>query len=211
MKEFIAFINSDEVLAIHPIIRAMMAHFYIVSIHPFGNGNGRTSRAIESFLFYCYGYSVHGFHSLNNYYYKNYTEYFSMLDKTRLKYQGCLQEFIEFGLKGFLSELEPIKKSVILFTQKKGYQNLVKEYFDYGDITSRQYGLIEYFMTCGQVVKESYILDKNDPMILAFYERVKSKKTIQRDLDKLKELKLIVIGKDKEIIVNYALMKQFTN
>lgn len=211
MKEFINFINSNEVLSLHPMIRAMLAHFYIVSIHPFGNGNGRTSRAVESFLFYCNSYSVHGFHSLNNYYYKNYPEYFSILDKSRFKYHGCLQEFIKFGLIGYLSELESIKNRVIQFTQKKGYQNLVKEYYDYDLITTRQYGLIQFFTTCGKRIKETYILDKNDPMLEAFYDKVKSKKTIQRDLDKLKELELILTNNDKEILVNYSLMKKFTN
>ena len=211
MKEFIKFINSEYALNLHPMIRAMLAHFYLVSIHPFGNGNGRTSRAIESFLFYYYGYSVHGFHSLNNYYYKNYAEYFSILDHSRFKYSGCLQEFIKFGLKGYLSELQPIKDSVILFTQKKGYQNYVKELYEYGRITARQYGLIEYFMTSGKVLKESFILEKNEPILEAFYQKIKSKKTIQRDLDRLKEEELITINTDKEIYINYNLMEQFTN
>ena len=33
-----------------PAVRAIAAHFYVISIHPFGDGNGRTSRAVESFL-----------------------------------------------------------------------------------------------------------------------------------------------------------------
>ncbi len=210
MREFISFINSDSIKQLHPIIRGMLCHFYIVSIHPFGNGNGRTSRAIESFLFYWGGYSVHGFHSLNNYYYKNYLEYFSILDQSRFKYKGCLQEFIKFGLNGYLAELQPIKNSVILFTRKKGYENYVKELYSNNILTARQYGLIEYFMSSPFPLRETTIFEKDAPILEAFYDKIKSKKTIQRDLDRLKEQRLIVINSNKQIEVNYDLMDEFT-
>ena len=52
MRQFISWFNQGESTSWAPIIRAIIAHFYIVSIHPFGEGNGRTSRAAESFLLY---------------------------------------------------------------------------------------------------------------------------------------------------------------
>lgn len=57
VNSLIDFINSDEDF-VHPIIKASMLHFMIGYIHPFGDGNGRTARA----LFYWYlikkGYSL---------------------------------------------------------------------------------------------------------------------------------------------------------
>ena len=57
MKRLIFFINDDETF-VHPIIKASILHFLIGYIHPFGDGNGRTARA----LFYWYlikkGYSL---------------------------------------------------------------------------------------------------------------------------------------------------------
>lgn len=210
MKEFITFINSEEILKLHPMIRAMLAHFYIVSIHPFGNGNGRTSRAVESFLFYCSNYSVHGFHSLNNYYYKNYLEYFNILHNSRFKYKGCLQEFIKFGLKGYLSELEDIKDKVIIFTQIQGYQQLIKELYENNDLTARQYGLIGYFIARKNSIKEIEVIEKIDPVMHMVYQKVKNKNTIQKDLNKLKELDLIQVTSKGDIKVNYKIMKRFT-
>lgn len=45
----ITFINNEDDF-IHPIIKASMLHFMVGYIHPFGDGNGRTARA----LFYWY-------------------------------------------------------------------------------------------------------------------------------------------------------------
>ena len=62
IKEFISqicdFINKDDDLFIHPIIKAIILHFLVSFLHPFVDGNGRTARA----LFYWYmlkqGYSL---------------------------------------------------------------------------------------------------------------------------------------------------------
>lgn len=44
MDDLFTFIESDTP-AIHPIIKACIIHFYLVYIHPFFDGNGRTARA----------------------------------------------------------------------------------------------------------------------------------------------------------------------
>ncbi|SMB87535.1 Fic family protein [Pasteurella testudinis DSM 23072] len=50
MNDFCHFANSDhsgeESLFIHPVIKAIILHFLIGYIHPFGDGNGRTARAL---------------------------------------------------------------------------------------------------------------------------------------------------------------------
>ena len=52
MTEFVEWFDSGVAASWDPVVRAIVAHFYVVSIHPFGDGNGRTSRAVESFLLY---------------------------------------------------------------------------------------------------------------------------------------------------------------
>ncbi|TCP95323.1 Fic family protein [Cricetibacter osteomyelitidis] len=38
--------NGEQVLFIHPVIKAIILHFLMGYIHPFGDGNGRTARAL---------------------------------------------------------------------------------------------------------------------------------------------------------------------
>ena len=44
MKRFLAWFNASEEL--DPILKAALAHFWFVTLHPFDDGNGRTGRAI---------------------------------------------------------------------------------------------------------------------------------------------------------------------
>lgn len=50
MQQFEWWLNEGGVRQWDPVIRAIAAHFVLVSIHPFGDGNGRVSRAVESYL-----------------------------------------------------------------------------------------------------------------------------------------------------------------
>ncbi len=205
MREFFKFINSEEVKKLNPLIRAVMAHFYFVSIHPFGNGNGRTARALEAYLFYYGGFNVHGFYSLNNYYYKNYPEYFKALDRARFKYKGCLQEFVKFALKGYLLELKEITERVKIFTLDKQYESYANELLNDNIITARQNSLLRYIKILnGEFTKQQVL---KNPIIQGFYSE--NCDEIEKDLEVLFREKLIKFEKGF-IIINLEIMSQFT-
>jgi len=52
MIKLIEFANDENITTgfIHPVIKAILLHFWIGYLHPFCDGNGRTARA----LFYWY-------------------------------------------------------------------------------------------------------------------------------------------------------------
>lgn len=50
MDEFILWLNSDEALSLHPVEYAAIAHYKLVVIHPFYDGNGRTSRLLMNLI-----------------------------------------------------------------------------------------------------------------------------------------------------------------
>ena len=109
MQEFVRWFNDGPPQDWDPIIRAVVAHFYIVSILPFGDGNGRTSRGVESFILYRAGVNVRGFYSLANHYYQHRDEYVRLLDHVRFETEGDLTPFILFALRGLLSELQAVR------------------------------------------------------------------------------------------------------
>ena len=113
MDEFVSWINSGPRRNWDCVVRAVVSHFFLVSIHPFGDGNGRTSRALESFVLYKGGVNVRGFYSLANFYYRNRTEYVRMLDFTRFQSNGDLTPFVLFALKGLREELDLVRGEVI--------------------------------------------------------------------------------------------------
>lgn len=46
MEELVQWLNSDEALQLHPVEYAALAHYKLVYVHPFVDGNGRTSRLL---------------------------------------------------------------------------------------------------------------------------------------------------------------------
>ncbi|XP_065557744.1 protein adenylyltransferase FICD-like [Artemia franciscana] len=50
MEKFYKWLNSDDARKLHPIKYAAMAHFKLVSIHPFVDGNGRVSRLLMNLI-----------------------------------------------------------------------------------------------------------------------------------------------------------------
>lgn len=52
MQRFCKTIGSEEFLKLHPMIQAAYAHYILVYIHPFADGNGRVARALASVFTY---------------------------------------------------------------------------------------------------------------------------------------------------------------
>lgn len=53
MRALVKFIQESE---LHPLLKACIAHFYLVYVHPFGDGNGRTARALSYMMLLQAGY-----------------------------------------------------------------------------------------------------------------------------------------------------------
>ena len=50
MDDFVLWLNSEDTLGLHPIEFAALAHYKLVVIHPFYDGNGRTSRLLMNLI-----------------------------------------------------------------------------------------------------------------------------------------------------------------
>lgn len=49
---------TGEALTLHPVVRAAQAHERLVTIHPFIDGNGRTSRLVMNLILIANGYAI---------------------------------------------------------------------------------------------------------------------------------------------------------
>jgi len=56
MQEIVGWLNSVGVMHLHPVERAALAHFRLVHIHPFVDGNGRTARLLMNLILMRGGY-----------------------------------------------------------------------------------------------------------------------------------------------------------
>lgn len=63
MRALVRFIRESE---LHPLLKACIAHFYLVYVHPFGDGNGRTARALSYMMLLQAGYDFFRYVSVSN-------------------------------------------------------------------------------------------------------------------------------------------------
>ncbi|KAL0112398.1 hypothetical protein PUN28_012031 [Cardiocondyla obscurior] len=56
MEQFILWLNSEQAIRMHPVRYAALAHYKLVHIHPFTDGNGRTSRLLMNMILMQAGY-----------------------------------------------------------------------------------------------------------------------------------------------------------
>ena len=153
MEEFIAFLNSNRFRNSHPVTRALLAHFFLVTIHPFGDGNGRVSRLLEAGILFQGEYNVHGFYGLSNYFYKNETRYKSLLQECRQAQPFDVSPFIKFGVEGFISELSGINNFIKSKLNRVVYRQMLLENREkrLGPrrrvVNAREYDLLTFLLT----------------------------------------------------------------
>ncbi len=92
--------NEDWVAA-SALIQAIAAHVYLVWIHPYGNGNGRTARLLEYYLLMRAGLPAPACHLLSDHYNRTREEYYRLLTKSSAKHPYNISEFILYALQGF--------------------------------------------------------------------------------------------------------------
>lgn len=76
LDELVGYIDrSDD----HPLIKAAIIHYQLVTIHPFEDGNGRTARILSSYYLSLQGYGFKNVGSLEEYMSYDMDEYYSSI------------------------------------------------------------------------------------------------------------------------------------
>jgi len=190
-------------------IRAIAAHFYLVSIHPFGDGNGRTARGLESFLLYRGGINARGFYSLANYYYQNRIEYEAMLDEVRFRTNGDITPFIKFALRGLVAEQEAVYQEILAQVIVITFRDFAREtLITDGKLGTKPGERMFHFLLqlAGNSVSVTQLRKGGHPLS-ELYHGVTAK-TISRDLNYLQSKELITIDKGT-IRANIEVMGRF--
>jgi Fic family protein len=195
MKEYIEWINAVDVVSLGPLVKGGLAHYYLGLIHPFGNGNGRTARAIEALILKCAGYKYIP-EMLSNYYQKNIDEYFISFSSSERdkKYDNTC--FIEFVAKGLVESVKELRDKIywaIRLLSLRDYFNFLRKS---KTISQRQYNLINIMLNSPAnkfSLKDLFEVE----LFQAIYKGV-SERTARRDVDKLLKQALIIKIKDTD-------------
>ncbi|WP_419162650.1 Fic family protein [Candidatus Palauibacter sp.] len=212
LDDFVACVNSLRVRDEHPVVRALLAHFFLVTIHPFGDGNGRVSRLIEAAILFEGGYNVHGFYGLSNYFYRNRDLYKRRLQECRREQPFDVTPFVEFGLRGFDAELKGINSFIKSRLNRLVYRSMLTRARDtrVGKrrrlINDREHGLLVFLLEETEPrdpFSESpssrvFLRDLTDSPFVRTVYRTVTPRTFVRELTRLAELGFIVFERDPE-------------
>lgn len=191
------------------IIQAIVSHVYIAWIHPFGDGNGRTARLLEFYLLLRAGVPDIAAHILSNFYNSTRSEYYRKLDETS-KNDGDLTHFINYALQGFKDGLQEVFKIVSQNQIELAWKNYVNEIFKTSNysgksnpVNNRRLALI-----LSMDIESEYALEEisetNDILQLQYLR--KSKRTLQRDIEALLDMKLVVKTQDEKYKTNVQIL-----
>jgi len=115
MKELIKFINTNK-NKIDPLILSGVFHKQMVIVHPFMDGNGRTTRLATKILLAGMGLNTFNLFSFENYYNNNVTKYFEMVGVKGNYYDISKNidfiSWLEYFTDGIIDELLRVEKQL---------------------------------------------------------------------------------------------------
>jgi Fic family protein len=190
-------LNLPEAIELHPILRAGVTHYILVSIHPFVEGNGRTVRAFSSLVLMREGYDIKRFFALEEHFDQDLASYydaFSKVDKqSRNIAERDLTSWLEYFCQVVSIELSKIKERVRKLSIDTKLKGKLGEQIA---LSERQMKLVEYLSENGSATMPE--LRKTIPMV--------SEDTVLRDLSSLIE-KNVVKKEGKTKAARYIISK----
>ena len=110
------------------IIQAMVAHYHIGAMHPFGDGNGRSARALEAFMLRQAGVNDMVMVSLSNYYYEHQDEYLAALYESRSNGHN-LTPFLRFALPAVTERCDTLATEIVTHSKRILYREVAQSLF----------------------------------------------------------------------------------
>jgi Fic family protein len=113
MRELVDWLRADT--DVHPVLVAGVAQFQLVHVHPFLDGNGRTSRLLSTLCLYRAGYDFKRLFTLSEFYDRDRARFYRALQEVRerdLDLTGWLEYFVG-GLATQLAEVKELGEAAI--------------------------------------------------------------------------------------------------
>ena len=184
MSDFVKWINQKS--DIHPVIKSGMIQFQFVHIHPFVDGNGRTSRLLCALYLYQSDYDFKKLFSISEYYDKDRRSFYQAIQSVRnndMDMTGWLEYFVEGFLYQMREVMEQGKKVILKDT-------LIQDHH----LSKRQEVILEHILENEKLFPKDF-----EQLILKMSKADKQKKdavkittrTLQRDLKDMLDKKII--------------------
>jgi Fic family protein len=171
MAELVTWLNEPG--AAHPVLVSGIAQFQLVHIHPFVDGNGRTSRLLSTLCLYRAGYDIKRLFTISEYYDRDRTAFYRAIQSVRERDMN-LTAWLEYFTQGLSIQLMEVKR--------RGERAIHR------DVLAREHGLSER-----QTQAMGFVLEYGRLTIHEYEELCPdaNRRSLQRDLKGLVEKGLL--------------------
>jgi len=174
MGELVAWLNDPG--EVHPVLASGLAQFQLVHIHPFLDGNGRTSRLLSTLCLYRAGYDFKRLFTISEYYDRDRAAFYRAIQGVRE--QGMdLTGWLEYFTTGLATQLDEVK---VRGERAIGADLLAREH----DLSDRQAAALGHVLEAGRLTIQEF--EALCPGV--------NRRTLQRDLKGLMAKGLLVEG-----------------
>jgi len=178
---------------IHPVVKAIILHFWMAYLHPFTDGNGRLARTLFYWYMLKHGYWLFEYTSISKTILKRTSKYanaylYSEHDDNDLTY------FIHFHIEVIIDAAEELKKHIQIEQEKN--HRILAEIAEYPDLNVRQTRIIQHIMS-----------HPHDILTIKFHQNInnivyQTARTDLLDLEKRGWLKSVKKGKTFYFVPN---------
>jgi Fic family protein len=151
VEALLAFVQANRTV-MDPVVLAGLFHKQLVVIHPFIDGNGRTTRLATKFLLAGLGINTFNLFSFESYYNQNVSRYFQQVGVVGNYYEWAdsldFTPWLEYFAEGILDELWRVEKQLASHqatpeTTLQPYHRAILAHIDtHGFITDKTYAAI---------------------------------------------------------------------
>ncbi|MDE0213874.1 MAG: Fic family protein [Deltaproteobacteria bacterium] len=192
------------------IIQAIATHYHVGSMHPFGDGNGRTARALEAFMLRQAGVNDMVMVSLSNYYYEHKDEYLTALFDSRSE-DHDLTPFLRFALGAVAERCNAVAAAITAHHERTLFREFARSLF--GQLRSprrrvladRQLRVLEVLLDGGSIGLDELV----DRVRVDYGDLKFPVRALARDLVELIGLSAIVLDEER-VTVNLGWPQQFS-
>lgn len=141
--------KTQEQNELHPVLVAGLLHYQFATIHPFTDGNGRTTRLLTQLYLYQNNYDFRKILVLENYYNQDRKAYFAALqtgDTYKARQGVDLTPWLSYFTDGFLFETRQVKEQILSI----GFQKELAT-SDQVLLTRDEIKLMDFTATMGQI------------------------------------------------------------
>ena len=172
MAELVDWLNREQ--DIHPVLVSGIAQFQFVHVHPFLDGNGRTSRLLSTLCLYKAGYDFKRLFTISEYYDRDRSAFYSAIQSVRASSLD-MTVWLEYFIDGLTTQLTEVRE--------RGEEAIRRDVIvNKHNLSERQSKAISYIQEHGSLTIQEF-------------ERINSginRRSLQRDLKDLVEKGLLI-------------------